>query len=141
MRLEELSDKLEIHELLARYCHSLDRKDWRSFRAIFTDDALIDFTAFGGPSGNVDDLEAFLVPILDSLAGSQHTVSTIMVDLDGDRARARSAAIVPMTILNEEGVESTFISGLWYEDDLVRTVDGWRIGARKQVRGWASSPI
>ncbi|MFK4794946.1 nuclear transport factor 2 family protein [Sphingobium sp. ZW T5_29] len=141
MQLEELSDKLEINELLARYCHSLDEKDWPSFRAIFTDDASIDFTAFGGPQGSVAELETFLVPILDGLAGSQHTVSTIKIDLDGDLAKARSAAIVPMTTINAEGVESTFISGLWYEDHLARTQNGWRIQSRKQVRGWASSPI
>ena len=141
MRLEELSDRAEISELLARYCHSLDEKDWPAFRTIFTDDALVDFTAFGGPQGSVAELEAFLIPVLDGLARSQHTVSTIKVDLDGDLARARSAAIVPMTTINAEGVESTFISGLWYEDHLTRTRDGWRIQSRKQVRGWASSPI
>ncbi len=141
MQLEELSDRLEINEILARYCHALDEKDWPAFRAIFTDDASIDFTAFGGPRGGVSALEAFLVPILNSLANSQHMVSTIKVDLDGDLARARSAAIVPMTTINAEGKESTSISGLWYEDDLVRTQHGWRIQSRKQIRGWASSPI
>ena len=141
MLIEQLSDKIEINELLARYCHSLDQKDWPAFRAIFTNDAHVDFSAFGGPRGSVSDLEFFLRPILDGLAGSQHTVSTIKVDLDGDTAKARSAAIVPMTTIDSMGEESTFISGLWYEDQLTRTKDGWRIQSRMQVRGWASSPI
>jgi len=139
--LKELSDRMEIHELLSRYCHALDQKDWPSFRAVFSDDAILDFSAFGGPCGNAADLEAFLVPVLDALAGSQHIVSTVKIDLDGDRATARSAAIVPMTSCAADGAERTFINGLWYEDGLIRTPNGWRIQFRKQVRGWASSPI
>jgi len=140
LKLQELSDKIEIQELLARYCHALDEKDWPSFRAVFSDDALLDFSAFGGPRGGVDDLVAFLEPILEGLASSQHTVSTIKIDLDGDAANARSAAIVPMTTVAADGIESTFISGLWYEDRLFRTNDGWRIKSRKQVRSWTSAP-
>lgn len=141
MKLQDVSDKMEINELLARYCHALDQKDWVTFRNIFAPDADMDFSAFGGPRGSVSDLEAFLAPILAGLAGSQHIVSTVMIDLAGDVAKARSAAIVPMTTVTADGKESTSISGLWYEDDLVRSPDGWRIQSRKQVRGWASSPI
>lgn len=139
MTLQDISDKLEINELLARYCHALDQKDWEAFQAIFLPDAVLDFTAFGGPKGSPVALQEFFTPILSSLASTQHTVSTIKVDLAGDRASARSAAIVPMTAKTPEGKESTFVSGLWYEDDLERTQDGWRIKSRKQVRSWTAS--
>lgn len=140
MDLQEVSDRLEINELLARYCHALDLKDWQAFRAIFTENASLDFTAFGGPRGTVRELEAFLSPVLDSLAGSQHIVSTVIVDLEGDTAKARSAAIVPMTSVTAEGGEHTLFNGLWYEDQLMRTQTGWRIHSRKQVRGWVFTP-
>jgi 3-phenylpropionate/cinnamic acid dioxygenase small subunit len=140
MDLLEISDRLEINDLLARYCHALDRKDWPAFRAVFSEDAILDFTAFGGPRGGVGDIEAFLAPVLDSLGGSQHTVSTVMVDLDGDLAEARSAAIVPLTMVSGEAGEHTVFNGLWYEDRLVRTSSGWRIRSRRQVRGWVYSP-
>lgn len=139
MTLQDISDKLEINELLARYCHALDQKDWEAFQAIFLPDAVLDFTAFGGPKGSPDELQEFFTPILNSLASTQHTVSTIKIDLAGDSASARSAAIVPMTAKTPEGKESTFVSGLWYEDDLERTQDGWRIKSRKQVRSWTAS--
>ncbi|GAB2484096.1 nuclear transport factor 2 family protein [Comamonas humi] len=139
MTLQEISDKLDIHELLARYCHALDQKDWLAFQAVFTADAVLDFTAFGGPKGSVSELQAFLAPILASLASSQHTVSTVKIDLAGDRALARSAALVPMTAPAPDGRESTFVSGLWYEDVLERTAAGWKIRERKQVRSWAAN--
>lgn len=139
MTLQEISDKLEINELLARYCHALDQQNWEAFRTIFLSDAVLDFTAFGGPKGSPDELQEFFTPILSSLASTQHTVSTIKVDLAGDSASARSAAIVPMTAKTPEGKESTFVSGLWYEDHLERTQDGWKIKSRKQVRSWTAS--
>ncbi|SNS09668.1 SnoaL-like domain-containing protein [Sphingomonas laterariae] len=138
MNLQEIGDRLAINELLARYCHALDRKDWPAFRAVFTENARIDFTAFGGPEGNPAELEAFLAPILDGLVASQHMVSTIIIDLDGNEAQARSAAIVPMTSASAEGAEQTLLNGLWYEDRLVRTPAGWRIAERRQVRGWVA---
>ena len=139
MTLQDISDKLEINELLARYCHALDQKNWEAFQAIFMPDAILDFTAFGGPKGSPAELQEFFTPILSSLASTQHTVSTIKIDLEGDNAAARSAAIVPMTAKTPEGKESTFVSGLWYEDNLVRTPDGWKIKARTQVRSWTAS--
>ncbi|OCC22816.1 hypothetical protein MB02_15555 [Croceicoccus estronivorus] len=139
MDLREVADRLEINEVIARYCHALDLKDWPAFRALFTEDAALDFTAFDGPKGGVSDVEAFLRPIVESLAGTQHMTSAVMIDLDGDEASARSAAIVPMTA-NEGGVEKTMFNGLWYEDKLVRTPSGWRFRERTQVRGWVFTP-
>ena len=34
MDLREISDRMEINELLARYCHALDRQDWPAYRAL-----------------------------------------------------------------------------------------------------------
>ena len=141
MTLQSLADKLEINELLARYCHALDLGDWQAFAALFTPDAALDFTAFGGPKGTPAQLQAFFAPILSGLKAYQHTVSTVVIDLQGDRAKARSAAMVPMTRLDAEGREQTFMSGLWYEDELVRSGLGWQIQARTQVRSWAAALV
>lgn len=140
MEADEIAARLEINEVLARYCHALDRRDWPAFRNVFTEDATLDFSAFGGPKGNVAELEAFLRPVLDSLAGSQHMTSTVMVDFDDDGADVRSTAIVPMTAADGDGNEHTVFNGLWYEDRLRRTPAGWRIQSRRQVRGWVFSP-
>lgn len=141
MTLQEISDKLEINELLARYCHALDQKNWEAFKAVFVEDAVLDFTAFNGPKSSPAELENYFKPILDSLASSQHTVSTVMIELTGDTAKVRSAAIVPMTTKSQDGKETTFMSGLWYEDSLLRTAKGWKISERIQVRSWAASLV
>ena len=63
-----------------------------------------------------------------------------MIDLDGDTARARSAAIVPLTRSAADGSDHTLFNGLFYEDELARTAAGWRIAVRKQVRAFVYDP-
>ena len=42
MDLQTLGDRLEINDLLTRYAHSVDSKDWTLYRSVFTEDAFID---------------------------------------------------------------------------------------------------
>jgi hypothetical protein len=60
MTLQDISDKVEINELLARYCHALDEKDWHSFQAIFLSDAILDFTALVDPKALLPSCKNFL---------------------------------------------------------------------------------
>ncbi|WP_207917165.1 nuclear transport factor 2 family protein [Rhizobium sullae] len=46
--LQEISDRLEIEELLVRYCYAVDDRDWKAYRNVFTLDAVLDDTATGG---------------------------------------------------------------------------------------------
>lgn len=136
MDLAEISDRLEIQEVLALYCQTIDRGDWDRFRALFTPDASLDFTAFGGPAGDVEVLISFMQAALASARASHHMVSTVVIDLDGDTANVRSAAHVPITLALPDDGEHTFFSGLWYNDLFVRTSAGWRIQSRQQERAW-----
>ena len=43
MKLEELSDRAEIHDVLMRYSRGLDRLDMDLVREAFHDDAWVDF--------------------------------------------------------------------------------------------------
>ena len=35
-----------------------------------------------------------------------------------------------------DGTTSVWLIGLWYDDELVRTADGWRFSARNQIRSY-----
>jgi len=41
---QAISDRLEIEDVLIRYCYAVDDRDWHSYRAAFTPDAVIDDT-------------------------------------------------------------------------------------------------
>lgn len=143
MDLREVADRLSIQELIARYCHALDLQDWPAFHALFTADAVLDYSRFGGPCGSPAEVEAFLAPTLQGLANAQHMTAAVMIDFTGtgDTARARSAAIVPLTAHGEDGTAQTALSGLSYEDEFRLTPAGWRICARRLIPGWAAAPL
>ncbi|MEC7091299.1 MAG: nuclear transport factor 2 family protein, partial [Pseudomonadota bacterium] len=45
---QELSDRMEIQNILALYCEAIDNRDWEALDNFFTEDAIIDYTATGG---------------------------------------------------------------------------------------------
>ena len=57
---QEMSDRLEIQDLLVAYCTAIDGKNWDALDEIFTADAFIDYTAAGGAKGNLTETKAFL---------------------------------------------------------------------------------
>lgn len=46
--VQEIADRLELGELLARYVRAVDGGDWALLDSVFTADAVIDFSATGG---------------------------------------------------------------------------------------------
>ena len=136
MTPQEVSDRLEIQDLLVRYCHAVDNRDWQAFEAVFARDAVLDFTAFGGPRSGVEDMAAYLRAALSGVQGTQHTISTSLMEIGGKTARARTAAQVMMISANGDGGSHVLFIGLWYRDTLVATPQGWRICERVQERSW-----
>ena len=121
-----VTDELEIDALLSRYCRAVDSQDWASYRALFTDDAWVDYSAAGLVVGTVDEAVSYLGRHQQSISVGMHYVTNIESTLDDDGAGASviamwfSAAALPGT------GEIGFFAGRW-QDDLVRTAAGWRI--------------
>src|SRR5438045_9115658 len=92
--MQEMSDRLEIERLLVRYCYAVDQKDWDSYRSVYTADAVIDDVS-AGPGKSVDEMVAFLKRALECVVLIQHAISTSLVELDGDRASARTICHCP----------------------------------------------
>ncbi|MCW2570554.1 MAG: hypothetical protein JWO88_612 [Frankiales bacterium] len=134
LSLQEISDRMEIAELLARYSAAIDGRAWDDLDALFTPDAVIDYTEMGGIRGSLAEQKSFLVSVMPSFAGFQHLTATSTFDIDGDTARVRTICFNPMVVTDERHV---LFCGLWYRDILVRTADGWRIRERHEDRGWS----
>ena len=137
MSLQEISDRLEIQDLFARYCFAIDERDWDALDGVFTPDARIDYSETGGAAGTLAQIKAWLPMALERFPMFQHMVATTKLDLDGDEARARTILFNPMVHRNTAGEEQVFFIGLWYRDRLVRTPDGWRIAERHEDMGWS----
>lgn len=131
---DAIADKLEISELIARYPLVVDGRDFDRLDELFTPDARIDFSAFGGPCDTPAGIKAFLQESLGLFARTQHMMGLPSITLDGDSARARTSCTNPMVLDNADGTTSVWLIGLWYDDEFTRTTDGWRFTSRKQER-------
>ncbi|MBC2660216.1 nuclear transport factor 2 family protein [Novosphingobium flavum] len=137
LSLQEISDRLEIDDLLARYCHAIDSRDWDALDAVFTPDARIDYSETGGAAGSYPEIKAWLPRALERFPAYQHMIATTRLELEGDAARARTILFNPMVHRDEAGREQVFFIGLWYRDRLVRTDAGWRIAERHEEMTYA----
>ena len=133
--LQEISDRIEIQDLLARYTHAIDTRDWNALDRIFTPDARIDYSAFGGAAGGLDEIKTFLAESMPMFESFQHLVGSSVVDIDGDTATARTICHNPMVLKGGQDPH-LLVCGLWYRDRLVRTGAGWRIAERVEERSY-----
>jgi hypothetical protein len=133
--LQELSDRLEIQDLQTAYSQAIDTRDFDALDRVFTKDAFIDYSAFGGSVGGLEETKAFLRKALPMFAGFQHMVATSHVKLEGNRATAKTICWNPMVTKSRgPGEPHVFFCGLWYHDEYLRTLDGWRITRRVEEK-------
>ena len=123
---QELSDRFEVQDLIARYSQLLDLRDWDGMDALFTDDCVLDYTATGALKGTWPEHKAFNAKVLEGFQGTQHVMGLPTVTVTGDTAVARTICFNPMVV---DGTKVFFV-GLWYDDELVRTATGWRFASR-----------
>ena len=116
-------DRAEITELLARHGHLFDDGDFDRLDLLFTASVRYDVTAFGG--GVLQGIEAIRAATLalgDRNPVGHHVTNVVLTEQPDGSVRARSKGI---------GVYADGTAGsVTYEDEIVRTDDGWRIDAR-----------
>lgn len=138
MTQQELSDRIEIDDLLTRYATAIDTKNWDLFETCFTEDAFIDYTDAGGVKGGRQEVKEWLAKVMRGFPMTQHVVANRAVVLNGDTATSRSCFYNPMGMPDGKGGLSLFIDGGYYNDELVRTADGWRIKERVEETAYTT---
>lgn len=119
-----VTDELEIDALLSRYCRAVDSKDWASYRALFTEDARVDYSAAGLVVGTVADAVGHLGRHQQSISVGMHYVTNIESSFQADSAHTVAMWFNAVQLPGTD--EISFFAGRWH-DDLVRTPAGWRI--------------
>jgi len=74
---QEISDRLEINDLLVRYCYAVDDCDWDAYRNVFTKDAVVDDMITGGIRSGVDEHVTFMKKAISKILISQHAISGV----------------------------------------------------------------
>lgn len=115
-----VGDILEIHNLINRYGHIVDERQWSRMEDLFTDDVIFDMADFNGQI--ITGLEA-LRTAWKSLDGHPlaHHATNILIDTEGDEVRVLCKGIA----MYPDHVGSTV-----YRDRLRKTAAGWRIAHR-----------
>jgi len=134
-------DVVAIEQLLNRYCHKLDRGDIAAVLELFADDAVL-IPEYEGGTRHVgrDAVHAwytrYAATTLAAVRGLRHKISTLMIEIDGDRATA--ACYLDADSVHRASGRRSLVGGR-YDDRLVRTGAGWRIAERRIVIDYAST--
>ena len=128
MELQEISDRLEIADVVTRYTRAIDTGEWDKLDTVFVEDAQIDYTESGGISAGYAEIKPWLAEMLPAFFPKRmHTIGQVEIVFDGPD----SAAVVayfdnPMPIDDGKGGERIVEVGGMYHHDVVRTPSGWR---------------
>lgn len=139
MNSQEIADRLEIGELLARYVLAVDGGDWDLLDTVFTPDATIDYSASGGARGDRETMKRWLAEVLVAWPGRQHLIGAVTVTVGGDEATVRAAfadTLAPTRSMIAADAKGFLRGGGWYNHRLTRTAEGWRSRELVQEQAW-----
>ena len=138
--MTEYEDKTEILEILNLYGFALDARRWDLFDRVFSDDVVAEFGPAGAAWHGLGEFKASFAEFHDRLDSHQHTMMGQIVHVDGDKANAFSYGNWLLVRHAAEG-GSTWLGTGWYDDELVRTGQGWRIRHRVcRLQSWSGNP-
>lgn len=120
-------DRADISDVLTRYATGIDRRDWPLFRTAFTEDCVLDYGEIGTWQG-VAAVTEFMDQSHAMAGHTMHRLTNMAITVTGDTATART--YVDGLILAADNASGVNAIG-FYDDELSRTVDGWRIARRR----------
>lgn len=136
--LEQISDRLEIEDLITEYADAIDTCELDRLDQVFTLDAHIDYSAMGGAVGSYPEVKAFLVQALPAFKNTQHLIANYQIKLSGATATGKIMCFNPMEFESSDAAPlPVFFLGLWYLDEYVKTPEGWRINKRSEVKSYS----
>jgi hypothetical protein len=132
-----LLDKLEVSEVISRYCHAIDTRDWGLLTSCFTEDCEADFRSFGSREV-VRGRDSWVAAIKDTIGGldvTHHATSNHMSEIDDDAAKL-TAYIEALHWLQNDLGDPEYTVGGYYNCHMNRQPDGWRIARYSLTVTW-----
>ena len=111
LSLEEISDRLEIQQLLVDYSTAIDKRRFDDLDQVFTEDAYIDYTAMGGIDGVFPDVKKWLadVPVAHQL---RHLAVRHVDGEEGGLARVGRRGVDGTAVGREDHLVGRAVPGL-----------------------------
>lgn len=133
--IQTVIDKQSIKDLQVYYSLSIDSGEYDNLDKVFVPDVVSDYGHAGSHVG-IEPIKAACANALDPLTSAQHLNGDHWAEIDGDTATAGCYLTVHMYMEGAPGGEH-FSMGGRYDDELVRTEDGWRIARRAMTILWS----
>lgn len=128
--LRDVIDRQAITAVLHAYARALDSRDWVLLASLFTPDAVVDYSAEGGPVCHGSDaVVADCQADFEGLEATQHLIGNVTVTVVGDRADATCYVHAWHYSGAARGGTTLLLVG-GYTDQLVRTDGTWKIARR-----------
>lgn len=125
-----LEERIAIYELIARYSHTIDGRDYEAWVDCFTPEGAL-HSAVGTSSGHAE-LREFAKSYEASRArmpNARHYMTNVATEIDGERATSRS--YVQITTSDPRGVRVLFTGQ--YDDKLVKVDGRWKFVERRGI--------
>jgi ketosteroid isomerase-like protein len=118
-----MNDSQDISDLISRLGRWLDDKEFANARSVLTEDVTV-----STPGGQAEGIDRVIAQASrNHQVPTQHLITNVLVDLDGDHATATANLLVTFagSVLERQGER--------YTVGVARTADGWRL-SRIEVR-------
>ena len=140
------TDRADLIELFGRYADIADLKEFTELPGlVFTDPLTIDFESVVGMPPATVPLADYVEVTRASFAGfaaTHHAITGHVVDIDGDSARihahVRAEHWLPDELAN--GGPNRWLVVGFYDNEAVRTADGWRFNRVKLTSAHQENP-
>ncbi len=136
--LRDLEDRRALGDQVHRYARAVDSRDWSALRAVFMPEIEADFRSFAGREvfrGSADDWVATIRATVGGMDATQHAMSNLMFDIDGDRAQVHADLIAAHVLAQVRG-EREYTVGGYYDWRFERTDGGWRCSRYVLTVSW-----
>lgn len=129
--MQEISDSIEIAEVIQLYGKALDEKRFDLLDKVFTKDAKLvyllgeDLYRF-----TMEDGVEFYKSFLQKCYWTCHLISIPVIEFRNDGAHSSSRVTATHIQIRDDGSRNAWIVSGAYEDEFVRELGGWRISRR-----------
>ncbi len=131
--LQFVLDRIAIEDVLARYCHGVDRGDVEILRNAYWPDATDDHVFI---RGGRDQVVEWIMETVRAQEQAMHAISNILIRIDGNEARVETYYNSYHRIRGKSGAPKDVTMAGRYLDRMEKRDGEWRIAERKVVMDW-----
>lgn len=131
--LQMVLDRIAIEDVLARYCHGVDRRDPELLRGVYWPDATDDHVFI---RGGREEAIKWIIEVVDAQEQAMHAISNMLIRIDGNEARVQTYYNSYHRIRGRNGEPKDVTMAGRYLDRMEKRDGEWRIAERKCVLDW-----